>query len=371
MSAVELVLLIEKAMGKRLPLVSFYQHPSARRLAAVIEQDTSADDLQQQEVITLSRVADHHAAQHAADIQSDRPPLFCLPGRGGTAFNFQSLARALNDEQTASHNQRTVIGLQYPGLSGVDQPFDDVPSLARELIRRIQLVRPVGPYLLLGYSFGGLVAYEIAHQLRQAGQAVDFVGLIDTTAPASMAKKPLFQRLALHVNRIVNPGELGRMGYIRTRAARIPAKLLGRSRNAPTPTLGDEIEPTAGPTSQIAVSAWSPSVPLDISLESTSGQTITQALQRLVEATTKARQKYTNPPALDGPIHLYKSESKPEWLEFCTLGDDYGWARLVRGQVIQNPIKGSHLKVLNAGNVPTLAKLLKETLTVTPHVPAT
>ena len=100
-------------------------------------------------------------------------PLFLISGLGGNVLNFENLARHLGEDQP-------VFALQPQGLDG-KRPFhtrvEDMASFYHSEIRKRL---PHGVFHLAGYSFGGFVAFEMAHQLRAQDQAVGMIGLLDT-----------------------------------------------------------------------------------------------------------------------------------------------------------------------------------------------
>ena len=101
------------------------------------------------------------------------PPFFCAHPVGGGAAHYAHLARALGAE-------RAFYGLQ--GLDP-DEPFIDLEERAAHLVKAVREVQPRGPYLLGGWSFGGLVAFEMAHQLRDQGEAIALLALLDPMQP--------------------------------------------------------------------------------------------------------------------------------------------------------------------------------------------
>ncbi|MFL6138089.1 MAG: thioesterase domain-containing protein [Frankiaceae bacterium] len=104
-----------------------------------------------------------------------RLPLFLVHAAAGSALPYEPLARLLDEDQP-------VHGLEAPGL--VDgEPIDDMTELARRHVAAMREVRPRGPYLLGGWSIGGGVAWEMAVQLRDAGEEVALIALLDTVMP--------------------------------------------------------------------------------------------------------------------------------------------------------------------------------------------
>ena len=103
-------------------------------------------------------------------------PVFCVHPQSGTVWCFAELARHL----TAGV---PVIGLQAPGLEAGETPLDTVGAMAHAAITAMREVQPRGPYRLIGYSSGGVTAYEMAQQLRAAGESVSVLVLLDSPVP--------------------------------------------------------------------------------------------------------------------------------------------------------------------------------------------
>ena len=109
-------------------------------------------------------------------------PVFCFAGSGALALTFVPLSRHIPN--------RAVYAFQARGLEKRALPDWTVESTARRYLEIIRIIQPRGPYILLGHSFGGLVALEIARVLTDAGESVDFVGLLDTYLPRSSGQQP-------------------------------------------------------------------------------------------------------------------------------------------------------------------------------------
>jgi fatty-acyl-CoA synthase len=104
--------------------------------------------------------------------------LFLVHASGGWAFPYVTLARHLGDD-------RNIHAFQAPQLHHGDPSQLTVESMADDYIAAMKAVRPHGPYLIGGWSFGGLVAFEMAARLRAAGDEVRRVILFDTTPPSA------------------------------------------------------------------------------------------------------------------------------------------------------------------------------------------
>src|SRR5262249_50904449 len=100
-------------------------------------------------------------------------PLYLFPGMGGNSQELSALAR-----QLASANP--AVGVELEACFAAATNPQTVKSIARYCAKAMQAAQACGPFYLVGYSFGGLVAVEVASLLRSAGQDVGFLALIDT-----------------------------------------------------------------------------------------------------------------------------------------------------------------------------------------------
>jgi thioesterase domain-containing protein/acyl carrier protein len=148
------------------------------------------------------------------------PPVFFIHGVGGNVVEILPTARRMT-------YPGPVIGIQARGLAGEGRPHTSVKAMAADYLQNIKARQPVGPYYLCGYSFGGLVAFDIARRLREAGDEVGLLGLFDTMM--SPVRWPLRAWLAIIHRRIAHL------------LARIGAKLSGRPRPR-----GAEVRPRRG-----------------------------------------------------------------------------------------------------------------------------
>jgi thioesterase domain-containing protein len=109
----------------------------------------------------------------------DARPVFGVPGAGGSVLSLHPLSRALGAGQP-------FYGLQAVGLDGRTPPLDSVGETAIANIAALKQVQPAGPYSLLGHSYGGVVAYEMARVLLEQGEDVASLTLLDVRAPSAM-----------------------------------------------------------------------------------------------------------------------------------------------------------------------------------------
>lgn len=153
---------LERALGLELPLTLLNETPRFGPLCAALRCATprAYDPL-----VTLRPAT------------GDAPPVFIVHGLGGNVLPLFPLAREMAWPGA-------VIGLQAPGLTRHDSPLSSVDEMADRYLAAVKARQPTGPYHLCGYSFGGLVAFEMARRLAGAGAAVGLLGLLDTlTSP--------------------------------------------------------------------------------------------------------------------------------------------------------------------------------------------
>ncbi|MEN8218891.1 MAG: amino acid adenylation domain-containing protein, partial [Pseudomonadota bacterium] len=112
----------------------------------------------------------------------NRLPFFCIHPIGGNVFWYMNLARHLGTEQP-------FYGLQSAGLYGEREPLTRIEDMARLYIEALQTIQPQGPYQLGGWSLGGVVAFEMAQQLRKQGHQINLLALIDSYVPSNFPKE--------------------------------------------------------------------------------------------------------------------------------------------------------------------------------------
>ncbi len=171
-SAKRLFTEITKATGRRLPAVTIYQTPTIAKLASLLE------DPRVPEVPGVIRL-------RAGSIA---PSVFIAHGLGDSVLDLQRLASRLQ-------TNLPVYGLQARGLAEGDDPSTSVQEMASFHLRDIRHLQPRGPYILFGYSLGGLIALEIARELLTSGEKVSLVAMLDAYPHARTLSKPQRVRL--------------------------------------------------------------------------------------------------------------------------------------------------------------------------------
>jgi amino acid adenylation domain-containing protein len=155
--AVRMMAGIHAQHGRVLPLAVLLDAGTIRKLAEVIAR--GREDIEWSPLVPIQPYG-------------RRAPLFCVHPVGGNVLGYQEFVRHLDPDQP-------VYGLQAYGVVHGQDPHTSIPEMARRYIEVLREVQPHGPYYLGGESFGGLVAYEMACQLRKAGEPVAFLFLGD------------------------------------------------------------------------------------------------------------------------------------------------------------------------------------------------
>jgi acyl-CoA synthetase (AMP-forming)/AMP-acid ligase II/thioesterase domain-containing protein/acyl carrier protein len=170
--AVNLFVQIEKAFGKNFPLATLLKAPTVEQLASMIRQEGWT--MSWSSLVPIQPLGPN-------------PPFFCVHGSSGNAIIFRDLARHLGSDQP-------FYGLQAQGLDGKQAPYTQVEEMAAHYIREILTVQPEGPFLLGGFCFGGLVAFEMARQLQRQGHKIVLPILFETYRhPTSLSTKSFFR----------------------------------------------------------------------------------------------------------------------------------------------------------------------------------
>ncbi|WP_069817426.1 non-ribosomal peptide synthetase [Streptomyces sp. TP-A0874] len=153
-TSIQLVSKIRMVLGVQLSNRGIFETPTVAELSEKLDSGDGSDGF---EVLLPLRA------------NGERPAVFCVHGAGGLSWPYSVFLKHLGPEYP-------VYGLQARGLEGGDEPIaTSVREMATDYIEQMRTVQPSGPYHLVGWSFGGLVAHEIATQLEAAG---DEVGLL-------------------------------------------------------------------------------------------------------------------------------------------------------------------------------------------------
>jgi len=172
--ALELFHEIALACGRELPPVMIYHAPTIAALAALLEQPTTP------RVPPLVQLK----------AGSEDPPVFIAHGLGGSVMDFFQVVRHIQ-------TPHAIHGMQAKGIDGVDEPLDRIEDMARYSLDAVRQLQPHGPYLLVGFSLGGLVALEMAQQLIAEGEKIGLLAMLDSYPHVSHLSRGQRARLSI------------------------------------------------------------------------------------------------------------------------------------------------------------------------------
>ncbi len=169
--ALNVMIKIEKQTGIRIPLSALFQHSTIEKFAKLIlvENKITSDYL-----VPMK--------PHGTKI-----PLFIVHGAGLNILNFAHVIHHFDKEQP-------VYGFQGIGPNGYENWFESIEAMAACYIDSIVKINPTGPYAIAGFSFGGIVAFEIARQLKAQGKTVSMIAMLDTYVDSSYYYKSYFKK---------------------------------------------------------------------------------------------------------------------------------------------------------------------------------
>ena len=244
--AVRLFAKIKKLWGISLPVAVLLELPTIEELAKQLPSRSDAGQTHSSATSGELESSDLEARGWTSLVpirkEGSRPPFYCVAGKGGNPLNLRHLAKRLDPSQP-------FYGIQHRGVDGVLPVHDSIEGMASECIRDLRVVQASGPYLLGGFSGGGLVAFEMAKQLKAAGEQIALLALFDTPSPTRlfMSKR---DRLALHFKQLRQQGPK----YLVEKLAGRISRLFPRRSPNESPT---DAEPENGLPPHVAVGlAW-------------------------------------------------------------------------------------------------------------------
>jgi thioesterase domain-containing protein len=256
------------------------------------------------------------------NIHGTRPPLFFVHGVGGNVLGFYTLAKCLDEDQPA-------YAVQAQALLPNREAKLRLEDMAAQYVQDMRAACPNGPYHLLGFSYGGLVAFEIAQQLRAAGLEVGMLGMLDTRQPQWMRgvpmPAPLYRRMLARM----------RLVYRRTHSRKGRLLYLWRRLGARVQRFSYMYAANKGPG------------------------LVTSAVRNVLEINFLAGMSYTVLP-YPGKVLLFRAEtSDPTQLP---LPEDLGWDRYASGGLEVKHLPGDHGGVLYEPGLSALAAELTSRL---------
>jgi thioesterase domain-containing protein/acyl carrier protein len=179
--AVHLFAQIEKVFKVKLPLATLFEAPTIQELARIIRREVPSSGWSPLVAIQPSGA---------------RPPFFCIHGAGGNVLIYRELSQHLGSDQP-------FYGLQCQGLDGSCPPLTRIEDMAALYVKAIRRQQAHGPYLVGGYCGGGLIAFEVAQQLRSDGEEIALLALFDTMNFSKLQPFSIWGRSYYGAERIV------------------------------------------------------------------------------------------------------------------------------------------------------------------------
>ncbi|NRB37084.1 MAG: amino acid adenylation domain-containing protein [Pseudomonadales bacterium] len=308
LSAVRLIARIELRFEVKLAVASLFGAQTIAQLAHVIHNQT--DDWSP--IVPIQP-------------QGNKTPLFAVHALGAMVLSYEPLARTLGKDQP-------FYGIQAYGFEDEQTPFTDMDEMVTFYVDAIKQTQAQGPYQIIGHSFGGLIALEIAKQLINRGDKVQYLGLIDTYKPVKYVNMPLDDAFILKTFAEHNFGVVD-----------IPLNALRVMK--PELMITKVADKFNGIVSEDFIRA---------------AINVIRGFQRMT-------MNYKAKP-VDLPIHLYRPQDsldnlkgKIKKLVLRGNADNLGWHKVTENLTVSK-VEGDHHSLLNVDNVASIAKQLQQQL---------
>ncbi|MDF1812130.1 MAG: amino acid adenylation domain-containing protein [Verrucomicrobiales bacterium] len=321
---------IQKEFGLSLPLSLLFDASTVRSLARELDLRTAEITTAiptQQETPKSPAVAEHTVSLQP---QGDLPPLFGVHGGDGGVFFYRNLSKLLKKDRPFYAFEASVLTTGGP-ISKMS-----VEETAARYVDELLKIHAAGPVHLCGYSFGGVVAYEMACQLSEKNIDVGFLGLIDTENPAAEVRRlSLTERVATNWNDPVAADS----NALR-KAARLGKRVgtgLGYRLRFGTEGVVARALPTAEKT------GWLRQV-------------------QVRNAYEEAMVNYT-PGIYSGNLTLFRAIEGNDKFERDV---DYEWGEVVTGEIKTVDVPGNHISIFHKENIGGIAESLQKELSMIP-----
>jgi amino acid adenylation domain-containing protein len=308
MLALRMMARIRRELGVELPMAALLDRPTVARLAELIAGAAAA---RATPLVPLRA-------------RGTEPPLLCVHPSGGHVMCYRDLARALGEAQP-------VFGLQAtPWASDAS-----CEGMAADYVAALRQTWPTGPYRLAGWSMGGIVAYEMARQLLEAGQEVTTLALLDSWVPALVGD---------------GAGPIG-MPFLFARDLLAGSEHLAQ--------LGDELAKTSDEARLASVVAWARRAGLTDDLDAAHMEELFQLFSRNILASLHYRPRQVAVPTL-----LFRTSDRtfddfPDPARVPALGWD---AVIPRALIEIEEVPGDHYSILRSPAVDRIAAALTRRL---------
>jgi amino acid adenylation domain-containing protein len=290
LSAVRMFSHLASRFGRAIPVTTIFAHPTVRQLATWLEASVQGE---RETLLVPIQTA------------GTEPPLFLVHPVGGNVLCYGNLARQLGSE-------RPVYGIAAKGFDGLQEPVESVNEMAASYLAAIAAQGYCGPYILGGWSIGGVIAYEMARQVQRETSLTTPVVMIDTSAKALLSA----------------PGETAPYERVDATESLSAGELLARFGGLDEPEIDEDVP-------------W-----------------LAERLLRVIRANVKAIKGYRPDDGYRGPILLLSAQD--------SLGEpadpSYGWGEWTTGKIDARIVPGDHFSMLQEPNLPVLADQLQSAL---------
>lgn len=281
-----------------------------------------------QNIENMAKLIQNRLAPHTASPivpllpRGTEAPLFIIHGAGGNILRFYPLASLIQTDHP-------IYGVQAQSLLAHQPALLRLEDMAAFYLTEIRKIQPTGPYYLLGYSFGGTVAYEMAQQLRAVGEKIELLGMLDARQRAFMTgilrNDPMRVRFGRRFTRFVGNIDLlslkGKFAYL---GGKFLTRTL-RSFYKGAAALGLRSVPSF--------------------MKSTDDISYVTAMNY-------------KPQPYPGRVTMFRATEQPD----LRLPEDLGWKPLIQGGMEIYQLPGDHDLIFREPNIRVLAKQLRSCL---------
>jgi amino acid adenylation domain-containing protein len=321
--AVNLLVKIHEVFGQNLSASILIREATIEYLAGVIASSSGME--------FWSTVVEIQTGDEA------QTPFFLVHDIGGDIFGFGPLARLIGPDQP-------FYGLQARGLDGIQEPFTQMEMMAAYYVEEILKMQPEGPYLLGGYSLGGVIAFEMAQQLHAQSRRVAFLAVLDEPSPASNGLRKLSPAAIGNVAR--NFPHWLRDHVWRRSATEVFADTRKRLGNIVQKSVRRIFSP-------FGVKPYQATIAEVIDMEQ-----LPESRRRVMEALYRAVMNYT-PRVYPGRLTLFRTRAQPL---AASYGKDKGWGKLAAQGVEIRVVSGNHRNMYEEPHVHILAEEMRAAL---------
>jgi thioesterase domain-containing protein/acyl carrier protein len=310
--ATRLLARVEKKFGKQVPLATLFQAPTIQQLTTVL--------LGGDAVPSAPGVV-------ALQPSGSRTPLFCLHG----IPSMRNLAKELGSDQP-------FLSVNIPDIAELTPPYS-VEQLAALHIKTIRMVQPEGPYLLIGWCREGLLAYEVAQQLRAQRERVDLIAMFDTWIPKYLSRFSTGE-----ARRARRSFEIARVG--------LHAQKLHQMRRREMPGyLWEQLSQVF--KDRLRHFRWR----TQYRLETGVGSAVTGKQRSPDEILWLATQSY-RPKAYDGRVILFRSDKYRTWKYWDRA---LGWSHMLSDLTVHE-VPGIHDSMLTGSQLSSIARAIRSAM---------